>query len=159
MCLSPSPWAFPDILSGAFKDMVREGSSAITQEDAGVENPFLPPSWKGSLTFQTGVHDSEQEVQSQGPNTASLGSSESLHPPSPTEVPHSLVLLWRFPQIAPHTWWLLRTEAGENDPSKDSRRQSLVPDPGLSSFPAGEEGCLRLQPSTPRKSSRAEKVV
>lgn len=136
--------------------MVRgEASSAITQEDVGVENPFLPPAGKAA-SFPDRCPRFRQEVQSQGPNTASLGSSKPCAL-QPYQVPHSLVLLWRFPPsphlvAAPH-------RNGEDDPSKDAQRQSLVPEPSLSSFSAGKEGCLQLQPSTPRKSSRAEGCI
>lgn len=68
-------------------------------------------------------------------------------------MPHSLVFLWRFPQIAPHTWWLLRTEADKNDPSKDARSQSLVTRAQLVILPSREG---RLPPAPALNSEEVE---
>lgn len=108
----------PDILSGAFKDIVREASSAITK-DVGVERSFLPQ-LERRPHFQTGVHDSEQEVQSQGPSPtqhpwARLKAFASALPRC-----HTVLFFYGGFRKSPHTWWLLRTEAGEDDPSKDA---------------------------------------
>lgn len=135
--------------AGAFKNG-KVPSLSHPRRCLGWEALPYPPTWEGSLAFQTGIHQSEEEVQSRGPDHRSPRLISNPAPSQPFRGGRThLPLLCRLPHHAP----LLGGRSGSGRPWKRPIRGGIKAVRAGAPFvvlPTGE-GRLLPRPSTPMK--------